>query len=213
MSKIQRWYIKPNGVLIHCDDYNKVEENLEEQICKSSDVAALEARALAAEAENMCDACMGTGEPTSGKPCMCGGTGKMSDAAIYLREQLNKDDVEIERLIISRAAIADEQVILRKELDEAQRHWDKSNRQVEPLKAENLQLKLEIAAGRTKDDKLEKENERLKSERLDFENREGAICPEDVGFEEYIKTLKKQVEELELEVATIKCSNSRLGYV
>ena len=162
MSKIQRWYIKPNGVLIHCDDYNKVEENLEEQICKSSDVAALEARALAAEAENMCDACMGTGEPTSGKPCMCGGTGKMSDAAIYLREQLNKDDVEIERLIISRAAIADELVILRKELDEAQRHWDKSNRQVEPLKAENLQLKLEIAAGRTKDDKLEKENEHLK---------------------------------------------------
>jgi len=130
-----------------------------------------------------------------------------------LEAELSAARGEIERLKTSRAAIADEQVILRKELDEAQRHWDKSNRQVEPLKAENLQLKLEIAAGRTKDDKLEKENERLKSERLDFENREGAICPEDVGFEEYIKTLKKQVEELELEVATIKCSNSRLGYV
>jgi len=45
--------------------------------------------------------------------------------------------------------------------------------------------------------RLEDENERLKSERLDFENREGAICPEDVGFEEYIKTLQKRVEELE----------------
>jgi len=45
--------------------------------------------------------------------------------------------------------------------------------------------------------RLEDENERLKSERLDFENREGAICPEDVGFEEYIRVLEKRVEDLE----------------
>jgi len=44
---------------------------------------------------------------------------------------------------------------------------------------------------------VEAENERLKSECLDFENREGAICPEDVGFEEYIRHLQKRVEELE----------------
>ena len=35
--------------------------------------------------------------------------------------------------------------------------------QRDKLQAENLQLKLEIATGRTKDDKLEKENERLKA--------------------------------------------------
>jgi len=53
-------------------------------------------------------------------------------------------------------------------------------------------LKSELQAARG-------EIERLKSERLDFENREGAICPEDVGFEEYIRTLEKRVEELEKE--------------
>lgn len=40
------------------------------------------------ERENMCDACAGTGKPASGEPCMCGGSGKMSDAARYLRERL-----------------------------------------------------------------------------------------------------------------------------
>ena len=49
--------------------------------------------------ENMCDACLGTGDPTSGKPCMCGGSGKMSDAAIYLREQMNRVDTENERYL------------------------------------------------------------------------------------------------------------------
>ena len=38
--------------------------------------------------ENMCDACAGTGAPTSGRPCQCGGTGKMSDAADYLRKEV-----------------------------------------------------------------------------------------------------------------------------
>ena len=38
--------------------------------------------------ENICDACAGTGTPISCKPCMCGGTGRMSDAAIYLRKEL-----------------------------------------------------------------------------------------------------------------------------
>lgn len=39
------------------------------------------------QAENICDACCGTGKAPSGD-CMCGGTGRMSDAAIYLREEL-----------------------------------------------------------------------------------------------------------------------------
>lgn len=42
----------------------------------------------AAEAANVCDACLG--QPISGKPCMCGGTGKASDAVMYLRDELVK---------------------------------------------------------------------------------------------------------------------------
>lgn len=42
----------------------------------------------AANKRNMCDACAGTGKPVSGLECMCGGTGRMSDAANYLRERL-----------------------------------------------------------------------------------------------------------------------------
>ncbi len=40
--------------------------------------------------ENMCDVCAGTGATLHGGPCMCGGTGKMTDAARYLREELIK---------------------------------------------------------------------------------------------------------------------------
>jgi lipopolysaccharide biosynthesis regulator YciM len=49
------------------------------------------------EAENRCDACRGSGTPVSGRPCMCRGTGKMSEAAIYLREELNKRDRELDK--------------------------------------------------------------------------------------------------------------------
>ncbi len=42
----------------------------------------------ALKADNVCDACAGAGEPFPGKPCMCRGSGKMSNAAVYLREQL-----------------------------------------------------------------------------------------------------------------------------
>jgi len=57
----------------------------------------LRADLKAARAENICDVCAGTGKPISKKPCMCGGSGKMSDAAKYLREELFKlsaDDSE-----------------------------------------------------------------------------------------------------------------------
>ena len=49
------------------------------------------------EADNMCDVCAGTGKPLSNKPCMCGGTGKMSDAARYLRRELTKLQTESEK--------------------------------------------------------------------------------------------------------------------
>jgi len=44
---------------------------------------------------NMCDACAGTGEPISGKPCMCGGSGKASDALQYLREEVVRLEWEL----------------------------------------------------------------------------------------------------------------------
>lgn len=50
--------------------------------------STLIAELRAARAENMCDACGGNGVPVSLAPCMCGGTGKMSDAARILRRDL-----------------------------------------------------------------------------------------------------------------------------
>jgi hypothetical protein len=47
--------------------------------------------------ENLCDACAGT--PISGKPCMCGGSAKMSDAAVYLRAKFIEADEENDRLL------------------------------------------------------------------------------------------------------------------
>jgi len=41
-------------------------------------------------AENMCDACGGNGNPVSGFPCMCGGSGKASDAVQHLRKELDE---------------------------------------------------------------------------------------------------------------------------
>lgn len=48
--------------------------------------------------ENVCDVCFGTGIPESGHPCMCGGSGKMSEAALYLRESLVVANREISKL-------------------------------------------------------------------------------------------------------------------
>lgn len=40
------------------------------------------------EASSICDACAGTGEPVSGLPCMCDGSGLASDAVTHLRSAL-----------------------------------------------------------------------------------------------------------------------------
>lgn len=61
-------------------------------------IAELEAERDRLAAENICDACAGSGEPVSGKPCMCGGTGRMSAAAIYLREQLVSETRRADRI-------------------------------------------------------------------------------------------------------------------
>lgn len=66
------------------------------------DVAQRELEAV--KRENMCDACAG-GHPISGVPCMCGGTGKMSDAAVVLRTMLIEAErhLEAERAKVERA--------------------------------------------------------------------------------------------------------------
>jgi hypothetical protein len=47
--------------------------------------------------ENTCDSCCGEPLP-KGLTCMCGGTGKMSDAARYLRVELHRVTVERDAL-------------------------------------------------------------------------------------------------------------------
>jgi hypothetical protein len=44
-----------------------------------------EERARRAEDALLCDACGGTGEPISGRPCGCGGTGSALDMLCYVR--------------------------------------------------------------------------------------------------------------------------------
>lgn len=44
--------------------------------------------------DNICPACAGTGKPESGKLCMCGGSGKASDAVPYLLERLAEFTVD-----------------------------------------------------------------------------------------------------------------------
>lgn len=46
--------------------------------------------------ENICDACVGTGKPISGLDCMCRGTGRMSEAARFLRERVVALEAAIE---------------------------------------------------------------------------------------------------------------------
>lgn len=48
--------------------------------------------------ENTCDICCGDGEPVSGKPCLCKGTGKMSEVAHSLRHLLYDTNKKLERL-------------------------------------------------------------------------------------------------------------------
>ncbi len=68
-------------------------------------------------AENMCDACAGTGDPGSGKPCMCGGSGRMSDAAAYLRECMIKAQADVDCLRTENNGFAAELATLRNDGD------------------------------------------------------------------------------------------------
>jgi len=63
------------------------------------------------------------------------------EAIKKLEAELAECKAECERLVKSRATIAEEQIILRKDLDEAQRHWDKTHRQLKPLETELAECK------------------------------------------------------------------------
>lgn len=49
-----------------------------------------EAKIKSLISEDTCDVCLGNGDPLTGLPCMCRGTGRMSEAARYLREVIHK---------------------------------------------------------------------------------------------------------------------------
>lgn len=64
-------------------------DRIADQLEEAADtIMAIQAGCEKAEQENTCDACAGTGKPASNIPCMCKGTGKMSVAALTLREEL-----------------------------------------------------------------------------------------------------------------------------
>lgn len=81
--------------------------------CRETEVKGL-------KAENMCDACCGEGRALSG-PCMCGGTGKMSDAARHLRIELYKSReqlrVAVEIIEIAKAFVHQDKDNICKECD------------------------------------------------------------------------------------------------
>lgn len=116
--------------------------------------------------DNMCDACAGTGEAISGKPCMCGGTGKMSDAAIYLREQLVEREREIGRLENQWTSVPDQ--------------YDNYAEFAAALIDEAAKFDTEFAAMLERAETAEKENERLEGRR-DYYKNELALLWKQVG--------------------------------
>lgn len=85
------------------------------------------------ERENICDVCAGSGNPGTGLPCACGGTGRASDAVPILRTYI----VKVER-----------------ERDELQRRCDKYENEAAEVCPEDQSLKETFGA-------LRKERQRL----------------------------------------------------
>lgn len=63
-----------------------------------ADVAVMKAALKEARRPAMCGVCCGTGKPTSGKPCICGGAGTEQAEMHGLRVALFEAHDEIERL-------------------------------------------------------------------------------------------------------------------
>lgn len=65
-------------------------------------------------------------------------------------------------------------------------------------------LKAELAKERTKAALIATGNKLLRAELDSWRNREGAVCPEDVPFEDVIADKDKRIEELEAEIARLE---------
>lgn len=90
-ENVQRWMDTRDDGMVEEDDGEWV---------AYSDYAALAKRVEELEGAAMCSSCAGTGKPISGGGCMCGGTGRASDAVAYLLERVV--DLESARVRLSR---------------------------------------------------------------------------------------------------------------
>lgn len=61
--------------------------------------SASEAALKQAQADGWCDCCCGKGDPGSGRPCICGGTGRASDAVNGFRKLLAQAEAERDRAV------------------------------------------------------------------------------------------------------------------
>jgi len=73
-------------------------DDLEGITAKTAEEKELIAEIRAAWSENTCDACGGEGIPLSKLPCMCKGTGKMSEAIYTLRPDYFTLRARVEKL-------------------------------------------------------------------------------------------------------------------
>lgn len=70
------------------------------------EVDSLRSQLASAQRNTLCDVCCGTGDPNTGKPCICGGTGWLGTAVINYR--LHIFDLEAQ-LLTERAKGRDEE--------------------------------------------------------------------------------------------------------
>jgi len=78
----------------------------------------------AARRENTCDACAGTGKPVSGLPCICGGSGKASDAMDGLRVEVYENEYALQEALDRIKALEAELEAARREQAEMLRELD-----------------------------------------------------------------------------------------
>lgn len=78
---------------------------------------------------------------------------------------------------------------------------------IKELEAEVVSLK---AAGRDYVELTLNQIKELEAELAKWEEREGAVCPEDVGFDEYIRTLVKANEGLYSSAVKLEAANTHL---
>lgn len=93
--------------------------------CKT--IAELEAENERLRCDTWCDVCSGTGKVPSGKPCLCGGTGRCTDALVEMRRLYFAEESENE--------------LRRYTEDQAIQYGARMEEQKERLEAENAALR------------------------------------------------------------------------